>query len=92
MILVAVRQHNRAHMLAMLLEIRNVGDDEVDSQQFGLREHHAGIDHDDVVAVAQRHHVHAELAETTEGNYEKRLQRLAQRDVISNRCNGRVSQ
>src|SRR5439155_4309993 len=58
----------------------------------GFREHHAGIDDDDVVAVAQRHHVHAEFAETAERNCEKGLQRLGQRDVSSESRREIVSQ
>src|SRR5258707_13537339 len=92
MIFVAVRQNDCANVLAILFQIRDVWNDQIDAQQLGLREHHAGIDHDEVVAVAKRHHVHAELTETTEGNCEKRLQRLAQRNVISSVCMARVSQ
>src|SRR6266478_7815733 len=80
-IFVAVSQNDGPYVLAILLQIGDVWNDQIDAQQFGLWKHHTGIDHDDVVAVAKRHHVHAELTETAEGNCEKRLQRLTQRNI-----------
>src|SRR6266704_1261130 len=74
---------------SIVLEVGNVGNDEVDAEQFGFGEHHARVDNDDVVAVAKRHHVHAKFTETAQGNSEKGLQRLAQRDVSSQSCRGK---
>src|SRR5579862_5355792 len=82
-ILVTVGEDDGANVLTVLFQIGDIGDDQVDAEQLRLWEHHAGINHDDVVAIAQRHHIHAKFAETTERNYEKRLQRLAQRDGFS---------
>ncbi len=65
-IFVAMRQDQRAHLVAILFEIREVGRDDVDAQQFGVRKHHAGVHDDDVVPVADGHRVHAELAQTAE--------------------------
>ena len=48
----------------VLLEEGEVGHDQVDAQQLGFGEHHAAIDDDDVVAVADGGHVHAELAQS----------------------------
>ena len=78
-IFVAVREHDGADVLAILLQVGDVGNDEVDAEEFGFGEHHAGVDDDDVVAEAKRHHVHAEFAETTEGNCGEGLRGLAQR-------------
>jgi hypothetical protein len=64
MVLVAVREHERAD--PVLLQLPQVGDDEVHPQQLGLREHDAGIDEDGGVAAGDHHHVHAELAEATQ--------------------------
>jgi hypothetical protein len=64
-VFVAVRQNDRANALAILLQVGNVRDDQVDAQELRFREHHAGVNNNDVVAVAQRHHVHAKFAETT---------------------------
>ena len=54
-----------SNVLAILLQVGNIRDDQVDAQKLRFREHHAGVYDDDVVAVAQRHHVHAKFAETT---------------------------
>ena len=55
--------------LLVLLEERQVGHHQVDAQQLGLGEHHPAIDDDDVVAVADGGHVHAELAQSAQGDY-----------------------
>ena len=67
-IFMAVRQHNRANLRPVLLEVGNVRNDQVDAQKLGLREHHARVDDDDVVAEPQHHHVHAEFTEPPERN------------------------
>ena len=67
-VFVAVREHDAAHMLAILQQVRNVGDDDVDAQQLGFGKHEAGVDHDDVVAVADGHAVHTELAHPAQRN------------------------
>jgi hypothetical protein len=36
----------------VLFQIRKVGSYDINSKQFGIRKHHAGVDHNDVVAVA----------------------------------------
>ena len=63
-------------MFAILLQVGDVGNDDVDAEQFGFREHHARVDHQDVVPGAQGHHVHAEFAQSAERNSPQR--RLAQ--------------
>ena len=65
-IFVAVREDQRADLVAILLQIREIGRDDVDAQQFGVGKHHAGVDDDDVVPVADGHGIHAELAQTAE--------------------------
>ena len=62
-VFVAVREDDAAHMLAIFEQVRNVGDDDVDAQQLGFGEHQAGVDDDDVVAPADGHAVHTELAQ-----------------------------
>ena len=49
------------------MQIGDVGDDDVDAEQFGFGEHQAGVDDDDVVAPANGHAVHSELAQAAEG-------------------------
>ncbi len=61
-VFVAVRKDNAAHMLAIFEQVRNVGDDDVDAQQLGFGEHKPRVYHDDVIAEADGHAVHTELA------------------------------
>src|ERR1017187_8831500 len=68
-VLMAVGEDDAAHMLAIFKQIRNIGDNNVDTEQFGFREHEAGIHHHDVIAIADGHAVHTELAHPAERNY-----------------------
>ncbi len=63
-IFVAVRQDEAANHLSVLFQVGEVGRDNVDAEQFGIWEHHAGIDNDDVVTVTQCHGVHPKFAQT----------------------------
>ena len=65
-ILVPVRQHERGE--PVLLQLAQIRDDQIDAEQLGLREHHAGIDDDGRLATGDDHHVHAELANAAERN------------------------
>ncbi len=67
-VLVAVCKDDAAHMLAILEQIRNVGDDDVDAQQLGFGKHQAGVNNNDVVAEADGHAVHSELAQPAQRN------------------------
>ncbi len=67
-IFVAVRQHNGPDVRAILLQIRDIRNHQIDAQKFRFGEHHARVDDDDVVTEPQRHHVHAEFAEAAERN------------------------
>jgi hypothetical protein len=64
-VFVAVRQHEGGDA-SLLLEVRQVRDDQIDTQQFRIREHDAGVDEDRRVGPGEGEHVHAELAETAE--------------------------
>jgi hypothetical protein len=77
-ILVAVSEDDGANVLAILLEVGDVGNDEVNAEKLRFWEHHAGVDDDDVVPEAQGHHVHAKFAETAERNGCKGMLGLAQ--------------
>ena len=68
-IFVAMRQQNGADAFAIRTHVTEVGNDNVHAQQFGIRKHDAAVDDDDVIVKLIRHHVHAEFAEATEGNY-----------------------
>ncbi len=68
-VFVAVSENDAADALAVFSEIGNVGDYDVDAEKFGFGEHESGVDDDDVVAPADGHAVHTELAQAPEGNY-----------------------
>ena len=65
-IFMAVRQDHAQHFVAILFEIREIGRNDVDAEQFGIRKHHAGIHDDDFVPIADGHGVHTELAQTAQ--------------------------
>ena len=63
-VFVAMGEDDGADVLLVFDEVGDVGDDDVDAEEFGLGEHEAGIDDDDVVFVAEGEAVHTELAES----------------------------
>jgi hypothetical protein len=65
-ILVGVRDEERADVGAVLLEVGDVGDDEVDAEHLLVGEHQAAVDDDDVVAVLEHVHVLADLPHPAE--------------------------
>ncbi len=64
-IFVAVGEDDGFYERAVLLEVSDVGNDEVHAEELGFGEHHSSVDDDDVVTEPQRHHVHSKFAETT---------------------------
>ena len=62
-VLVAVGEDDPANPLAILDEIGNIGNHDIDAEQFGFGEHQAGVDDNNIVAPANGHAVHTELAE-----------------------------
>ena len=54
-VFVPVRQDQATHVLRVLLQVREIGRDDVHAHQFGVREHHARVDDDDVVAITEGH-------------------------------------
>ena len=67
-VLVAVSQDNGAHMRFVFNQVGDIWNNDIHAQQLRLRKHQAGVDHDNVVFPAKREAVHAELAETAQGN------------------------
>ena len=67
-VFVPVGQDDAAHPLPVFDQIGNIGDNNVDAQQFGFGKHQAGIDDDDVVTPANGHAVHSELAQAAQGH------------------------
>ena len=68
MVFVSVCEDNAAHALAIFSQIRDVGDNDVDAEEFGFGEHESAVDDDDVIAPTHGHAVHAELAKAAEGD------------------------
>src|SRR5262249_46140922 len=68
-VFVAVGENQRTDMRQVFLEVTEVRHDQIDPEQLGVGEHHPGVNDDDVVAITDGSHVHAELAQTTERNY-----------------------
>ena len=62
-VLMTVRENQSANVFPVLENERNIGDDDVDSEQLGAREQRTGVDDNDVVAAAKGQHVHAEFAQ-----------------------------
>ena len=59
-------EQDGSDFVAVLDEVADVGDDDVDAQELFFGEHEACIDDQDVVAPLEHHAVHAELAQTAE--------------------------
>ena len=68
-VFVPVREDEATDKLFVFLEIGEIRGDDVDTEEFGVGEHHAGVNNDDVIPVAEGHGVHAELAEAAERDY-----------------------
>src|SRR5208283_4768894 len=67
-VFVAVRENDAADFLPVFGEIRDVGDDDVDAEEFGFGEHESGVDDDDVVTPTNGHAIHTELAQAAQGD------------------------
>src|SRR5262245_23460124 len=68
-IFVAMGQNEGADLVAILLEERQIGHHQIDTEELGIGKHHAAVHNDDVVGVPDGGHVHAELAEAAERDY-----------------------
>ena len=65
-VLVGVGDEERPDLVAALLEVGDVGDDEVDAEHLLVGEHQPAVDDDDVVAVLEDVHVLADLPHPAE--------------------------
>jgi hypothetical protein len=68
-VLVAVGEDDAADFAAVLDEVGDIRDDDVDAQELFFGEHKAGVDDEDVVTVVKGETIHAELAESAERDY-----------------------
>ena len=72
-VLVGVGDEERLDLGAVLLEVGDVGDDEVDAEHLLVGEHQPAVDDDDVVAVLEHVHVLADLPHPAERDDAERL-------------------
>ena len=66
-ILVGMGQDNRLRNLPLVHQVADVGDHQIDAQEFGAGEHDAAVHGDHGVAPLHREHVAAELSQASEG-------------------------
>ena len=72
-VLVRMGDEERLDVGAPVLEVGDVGDDEVDAEHLLVGEHQSAVDHDDLVAVLEHVHVLADLAHPAERDDSERL-------------------
>ena len=68
-VFMAMGQNDRANLLAVFSQIADIRNNDVHTQQLLFRKHQTGIDDDDVILPAERHAVHAELAQAAQRNH-----------------------
>src|SRR5215831_6307308 len=68
-VFVAVREEDRFDFTLPLEQIGDIGNDDVDTEKFLVRKHHARMHNNDGSAAPKRHHVHTEFAEPAKRNY-----------------------
>ena len=64
-----VRDEDAAHLLPVLHEVTDVGNDQIDPRQFVIREGEPRVDDDDVVAALYGGHVFPDLADAAQKNH-----------------------
>src|SRR5215217_6093864 len=65
----AMGNGNTPQLRQSVLYVANVGDNQVDATLPFLGELASGVDEDQVIAILDRHHALADLADSTEGNH-----------------------
>ena len=68
MVFVAVGKNDPAHPLAILDQVGDLRNYDVDAQQLRFWKHQPGVDDNDVISPSQGHAVHAELAKSAQGD------------------------
>ena len=66
MILMSVRDHHAADLVAVLLEIGVIRNDQIDAQHIAVGERHTAVDEDDIVLTLEHSQVLADLVESAE--------------------------
>ena len=68
MVLMTVGDEDRADLVALLAQIGDVGQDEIDAELLFVRESDAAVDDDHVVLGFEDEHILADLGDTAEEN------------------------
>jgi hypothetical protein len=68
-VLMAMRNGDAPQLGQSILDVADVGDDEVDATLPFLGELASGVDEDHVIPILDRHHALADLADSSEGNH-----------------------
>jgi hypothetical protein len=64
-----VGEHNAANLVLVLDQEGDIGNHDVDAEQFAFREHEPGVDHENVILPANGHAIHAKFAQSAKRNY-----------------------
>ena len=75
MVFMAVGEDERLDLFPSTFDERHVGNDQIDAELVGVREHDAGVDEDRRLPPRHRHHVHTELAEASQWDDLERARR-----------------
>src|SRR5581483_2413956 len=70
-ILVRVREHDRAHLAGAVAQVRQIRKHEIDAEVLVAREREPGVDDDAPVLVLEHRHVLADLAQSAERDHAK---------------------
>ena len=65
----AVRYDDGAHLFPVFQQVGEVRDYQIHTQQIISREHQSGVDDQNIVAIADGHHIHAEFPEPAQGDH-----------------------
>ena len=67
MVFMAVRDDYRADLFGPLVDIAEVGDNQVDAEHFGVRKHNAAVDNDRVALIFHNHGIAPDFPNAAQG-------------------------
>ena len=68
MVFMTVGNDDSFHLVAILLEVGEIGNDVIDPQHIVFGEHETGIDNQDLIVIFVRHHIGTDFPQATQGN------------------------
>src|SRR5437764_15114643 len=66
MVFMSMRDEDTTYTLLLIREIARIRDNQIDSKHFIIGEHHSDINHDQIVAVLDDHHIFSDLTQSSE--------------------------